>query len=144
MAAPAWWVQDQIPVLDTLLTPAPIWRQGWRYRVAASMRILRSWPPNPLGVSATPASFNFALQPGSPALAAGTSVGAPATDIWGTPRANPPAIGAYEPSSQAAHVVLVSSLSCAAASLASKASTTCTVTLGLAAAAGGVTVVTFE
>jgi len=46
----------------------------------------------------TPSSFNLALQSGSPAKGAGTTVGAPSVDIWGTPRANPPAIGAYEPS----------------------------------------------
>ena len=95
---------------------------------------------SPSAYYATPSSFNFALQAGSPALAAGTPVSAPATDIWGTPRSNPPAIGAYEPSGQGANPSLVSSLSCAPASLGSNTSATCTVTLGQAAGSGGVTV----
>ena len=40
---------------------------------------------------------DFHLKPGSPCSGAGTSVGAPATDKDGTPRPNPPSMGAYEP-----------------------------------------------
>ena len=39
---------------------------------------------------------DFHLQPTSPILGAGTSTGAPATDLDGTSRPNPPSIGAYE------------------------------------------------
>jgi hypothetical protein len=52
---------------------------------------------SPSAYYATPSSFNLALNPGSPAIGAGTNVGAPAVDIWGNPRANPPSIGASEP-----------------------------------------------
>jgi len=48
---------------------------------------------NPLFVNA---SDNFELQSGSPAIGAGTSVGAPAIDIDCQARGAPPSIGAYE------------------------------------------------
>ncbi len=37
------------------------------------------------------------LLPASPCVGAGTSTGAPTTDLDGSPRPNPPSIGAYEP-----------------------------------------------
>jgi hypothetical protein len=40
--------------------------------------------------------IDFSLQAGSPAIGAGSSVGAPTTDFIGTIRASPPCIGAYE------------------------------------------------
>ncbi len=40
--------------------------------------------------------FDFHLQSGSPAIAAGSATGTPSTDITGATRANPPSIGAYE------------------------------------------------
>jgi hypothetical protein len=43
-----------------------------------------------------PWNFDMHLQSSSPAIGAGTATGAPATDIQGTTRANPPSIGAYE------------------------------------------------
>jgi hypothetical protein len=43
-----------------------------------------------------PNLYNFRLSPGSPATGAGLSAGAPAYDITGTLRPNPPSIGAYE------------------------------------------------
>ena len=46
--------------------------------------------------STTPNMFNFRLQPGSPAIAAGLASGAPSTDITGTTRATIPSIGAYD------------------------------------------------
>jgi predicted GH43/DUF377 family glycosyl hydrolase len=49
---------------------------------------------NPLFVDA--ASGDFHLQAGSPCINAGTSTGAPAVDIEGTPRGATPDIGAYE------------------------------------------------
>jgi len=52
---------------------------------------------DPSAYYASPASFNFTLQSASPAIGAGTAVGAPVTDILGSARANPLAIGAYEP-----------------------------------------------
>ena len=45
---------------------------------------------------ATPERYNLAPQSGSPAIGAGLQTGAPATDIRGNPRANPPDIGAYQ------------------------------------------------
>lgn len=47
---------------------------------------------DPLFASAT----DFHLQPGSPCLGTGTSTGAPAADLDGTTRSNPPSIGAYD------------------------------------------------
>ena len=44
------------------------------------------------------APANLKIMTGSPATAAGTSTGAPATDFAGVTRPSPPAIGAYEPS----------------------------------------------
>jgi len=41
-------------------------------------------------------SYDYRLLVDSPAIDAGTSVGAPATDIAGVPRIPPPALGAYE------------------------------------------------
>ena len=91
---------------------------------------------DPSAYWATPSSFNLALNSGSPALGAGTAVGAPAIDLWGTPRANPPAIGAYESAGQAGGSgPAVSALSCAPSSLASGSTATCTVTLGQPAGA---------
>ena len=43
-------------------------------------------------------SFDFSLQPGSPAIHTGSPAAAPAADIRGTPRGTSPSIGAYEPS----------------------------------------------
>jgi hypothetical protein len=43
----------------------------------------------------SPNSFNFGLQPSSPASAAGTAVGVPAYDVVGYPFPAPPSIGAY-------------------------------------------------
>ena len=40
---------------------------------------------------------DYHLRPQSPAIAAGSSEGAPAADLEGNPRPNPPAMGAYEP-----------------------------------------------
>jgi hypothetical protein len=53
---------------------------------------------NPLFTNlASPASGgDFSLQAGSPAIGAGTTTHAPATDMNGTVRGNPPSIGAYE------------------------------------------------
>ena len=87
----------------------------------------------------SPASFNFTLQAGSPALGAGTTVGAPATDIMGNPRGNPPSIGAYESTGQSvsASGVLVSSLSCKPSSLTSGAESACAVTLSQSSSTGG-------
>ena len=48
----------------------------------------------PLFVDAINKDYHLAV--GSPCLGAGTSDGAPATDIEGNPRGTPPAIGAYE------------------------------------------------
>jgi hypothetical protein len=96
---------------------------------------------DPSAYYSIPASFNFALQPGSPALAAGAAAGAPTVDLWGSTRANPPAIGAYEPPGlPGGNGVVVSALSCAPISLASGGTATCTVTLGQAAGAGGAVV----
>ena len=44
----------------------------------------------------TPGLFNFIPKAGSPAVSAGTATGAPAIDIVGVPRTNPPDIGAYQ------------------------------------------------
>ena len=49
---------------------------------------------DPLFVNASAGDLH--LQPGSPCLGAGTPNGAPATDLDGTPRPNPPSMGAYE------------------------------------------------
>jgi hypothetical protein len=49
---------------------------------------------NPLFVNST--AGNFELQSGSPARHAGTSAGAPSTDLDCQPRGSPPSIGAYE------------------------------------------------
>lgn len=43
-----------------------------------------------------PANEDYHLQAGSPAIDAGTAVGAPATDLEGTPRDSAPDMGAYE------------------------------------------------
>jgi hypothetical protein len=45
---------------------------------------------------ATPGLYNLRVSSGSPAVGAGLHTGAPATDIRGNPRANPPDIGAYQ------------------------------------------------
>jgi Right handed beta helix region len=89
----------------------------------------------------TPAKFNFGIQSTSPAIGAGTNVGAPVADLVGTTRANPPAIGAYEPnSSTPIGSLTVSSVWCASSSLTSGVSANCTVTLSQGAAAGGASV----
>ena len=41
-------------------------------------------------------SYDYRLLPGSPAIDAGTPIGAPATDIEDTPRDATPDMGAYE------------------------------------------------
>ncbi len=56
------------------------------------------------------ASGDFRLQPGSPCLGAGTANGAPATDINGLTRPNPPSIGAYDFFPVASQTALTSSL----------------------------------
>lgn len=43
-----------------------------------------------------PEKFNLRLQAGSPAINAGTTAGAPTTDVLGATRGSPPEIGAYE------------------------------------------------
>jgi hypothetical protein len=53
---------------------------------------------DPLFVS--PSQGDFHLQPGSPAIGAGTGTGAPFGDLECKVRASPPAIGAYEPGNQ--------------------------------------------
>lgn len=80
----------------------------------------------------SPTSFQFGLLSGSPAIAAGTSIGAPAVDIWGATRPNPPAIGAIE-FNGVITVNPVSSLTCTPLSLSSGATATCSVTLTQAA-----------
>ena len=50
---------------------------------------------DPLFVSGS-LPYDFHLQSGSPAVGAGTAHGAPATDLDGSLRPNPPSIGAYE------------------------------------------------
>jgi len=64
---------------------------------------------NPLLVSPT---TNFALQPGSPAIGAGSASDAPIIDYISTIRTNPPCIGAYEyiPASTTALLITTSSI----------------------------------
>lgn len=50
---------------------------------------------DPLFVSGSP-PYDLRLRPGSPGIGAGTSSGAPLTDIENKPRRNPPTVGAYE------------------------------------------------
>ena len=88
----------------------------------------------------SPGSFQFGLLSGSPAIAAGTSTGAPAADIWGTARATPTAIGAIEFGAGTAPVNQVSSVTCAPTSLRSGATATCTMALAQAASTGGAAV----
>jgi hypothetical protein len=85
---------------------------------------------------ATPGKFNFALRSGSPAIGAGTPLGAPAADLVGTIRGNPPSIGAYEPNSvtaPSAPATIVSSVSCTPASINQGSTTSCTVAISQAA-----------
>ncbi|MGI4791083.1 MAG: choice-of-anchor Q domain-containing protein [Janthinobacterium lividum] len=56
---------------------------------------------DPLFVNATTGDLH--LKPGSPCRGAGTSTGAPATDLDGNPRPNPPSMGAYEFVPSSAH-----------------------------------------
>ena len=89
----------------------------------------------------TQSRFNFALLSGSPAISSGTTVDAPLVDILGTPRSNPPTIGAYEFGSvPTLPILLVSSLACSPASLMPGSVSTCTATLTQAAPPGGATV----
>ena len=93
---------------------------------------------NPSAYYNTPASFNFGLLSGSPAIGAGATAGAPAVDVSGNPRANPPSIGAYEPAGQTSTSgPAISALSCGPLSLLSGGAATCTVTLGQPAGVGG-------
>jgi hypothetical protein len=92
-----------------------------------------------------PASFNFGILSTSSAIGAGTTSGAPAGDLVGTARKNPPAIGAYEPNSvtpsgPTTSAVTISSVSCAPVSLSSLANATCTIALSQAAASGGASI----
>jgi hypothetical protein len=63
------------------------------------------------GYSVTPNMFDFHLLPGSPAIGAGTSVGAPSTDIQGVSRAASPSMGAYEYGGSATSTPTISSFS---------------------------------
>jgi hypothetical protein len=51
---------------------------------------------NPLFVNATTAPYNFALNPGSPAIGAGLSLSAIVADILGVTRTAAPSLGAYQ------------------------------------------------
>jgi chitodextrinase len=56
----------------------------------------------------SPNSFNFNLQSSSPAISAGSPLGAPIYDVLGNPFANPPSIGAYENSAMNGPPVIIS------------------------------------
>jgi chitodextrinase len=76
--------------------------QTWAYFSSNAGTFTNNSQVNPNLVASNPAWFNapqnwdLHLQAGSPAISAGTAVNAPATDITGATRANPPSIGAYE------------------------------------------------
>jgi hypothetical protein len=112
----------------------------------------------------SPGSFNFTPAVGSPVIGAGTPVGAPATDLWGTTRPSPPSIGAVEavsgsrgmppvssggpPSSGTVPTVsgssgtpAISSVTCSPALLGGGATLNCTVVVSQAASGSGATVV---
>jgi hypothetical protein len=93
--------------------------------------------------SSTPASFNFTPAVGSPAIGAGTGVGAPPTDVWGAVRPSPPSIGAVElvTGGAPAGAPAVSSLSCSPTFLGANGTANCTVVLSQAALTGGATVI---
>jgi chitodextrinase len=88
----------------------------------------------------SPSSFNLAPAAGSPAIGAGSSVGAPLTDVWGSTRPSPPSIGAVEPGGGVSGVPVVSSLACSPTFLGANETSNCTVTLNQAAPTGGATV----
>ena len=90
--------------------------------------------------SSTPALFNFRLNSASPALGAGSAVGAPATDITGSQRPTPPSMGAYEGAGNIGTGVVLTSLSCSATTLSSGATASCTVTMSQSSGATGAVV----
>jgi Putative Ig domain len=82
--------------------PDGSWTRSWAQFASLAGAFTNNLNVNPMLAAYNPASYatpeKYYLMPsaGSPALAAGLSTGAPATDIRGNPRANPPDIGAYQ------------------------------------------------
>ena len=99
----------------------------------------------------TAGNFDFTLQTGSPAIGMSIASVAPAYDIMQHSRGSVPDAGAYQHGSSGGSTppppppppppaVTLSTLHCAASTLASGAATTCTATLSAAAPSGGATV----